>query len=120
MQRGKRWWLVRLGLPVVAGLALLLWGLLGQFQAHLIIENRSGQPIVLLQISSGGKTRNLTDLAPGARVSVPVQATGADSFVVEGRLKDGTFLRGRFTHMDARAVVSVLPGGQLQVRQDGS
>src|SRR5205807_2391924 len=61
----KRFWL-RLAIPLVVGLALLVWAITQDWaQSTLVIENRSGQPIPLLQVKAGGETSTFRDVAVG-------------------------------------------------------
>jgi hypothetical protein len=124
MNRGRYRWLFRLAALLVAGLAFLLWAARGRSQDLLAVENRSGQPIALLEITVAGQTSTFRDVPAGADVTAALGGKSDDPFVVEGRLADGTMVRGRFAHVaDAlgggRTGLVVLPGGQILFRQAG-
>src|SRR5690242_13930277 len=92
---GRHRWLIRLAVVLVVGLAASLWVVTqGSSGGALVVENRSGQPLAALQVSVGGQTRTFRDVADGGEVSAAFDGGGA--FEVEGRLADGTRLKGRF------------------------
>jgi hypothetical protein len=113
---GRSRWLLRLGVALAAGLALLVWAIREQGQNRVSIENRSGQAIALLKISAGDATQTFSDVADGAEVRA---ALGADAFSVDGRLGDGTLIRGQFPSPGGRAVLVIRPGGQIVPRPPG-
>jgi hypothetical protein len=120
--RSRSRWLVRLAVVLIAALGFLFWVFRGRTQNFLTVENRSGQAIALLQFTVAGQTQTVRDMAAGGEKSVALPARGDDPLVVEGRLADGTRIRGRFGSVAAvgeRARLIVLPGGQIVFRQAG-
>jgi hypothetical protein len=118
MNRGRYRWLVRLTALLVAGLAFLLWATRGP-QNLLTVENRSGQPVARLEVTLAGETSTFRDVAAGAEVTAPFPHPGDQPFAVEGRLADGTMIRGHFGSVGGRVRLTVLPGGQILFRQGG-
>jgi hypothetical protein len=96
---------------MVGGLACYLWFNQAQFVA---IENHSGQPIAELRITLAGQASTFRDVASGAAVSAPVGSQGSDDFAVEGKLSDGTLIRGHGVIGGHNLVV--LPGGMISIR----
>jgi hypothetical protein len=119
MDRGRSRWLFRLGAPLAIGVAVLAWLAVRGSEVVLTVENHSGQALPSLDITAGGRTTPLRDVAAGAEASAPVP--GGGHLDVEGRLADGTRIRGRFSQPDGssggRARLVILPGGQMQFRQ---
>jgi hypothetical protein len=111
-------WLFRIAILLVLGLAVLLWYSRQQEQNGLIVENRSGQPVAVLKVTVGGDTNTLRDLANGADAPAALRTSSDERFSVSGELKDGTVISGRGT-LPERATLTILPGGQIQVRQSG-
>jgi hypothetical protein len=118
MNPGRSRWLFRIAILVVLGLAFLLWYSRQQGQNALIVENRSGQAVARLDVTVGGATNTLRDLANGADAPAGLRASGDERFAVKGELKDGTRISGRGT-LGERATITILPGGQIQIRQAG-
>jgi hypothetical protein len=121
MNRGRYRWLLRLAAVLVAGLAFLL-SATGQRSNVLTVENRSGQRIALLRVTITGKTSSWNDVPPGAEVSTLFRIKSDDHFAVEGRLEDGTMIRGQFGYVTTdmsgeRARLIVLPGGEIKFHQ---
>lgn len=56
MDRGSRRWVLRLGVVLVAGAAMLIWALRQQAQSMLTIVNQSGQTIEELSVTVGKRT----------------------------------------------------------------
>ena len=110
-------WLFRLAVVLVGGLALLAWASRERALNPLTVENRSGQPIPLLKITVGGETSTFKDVPPGAKVTTPFQIKGAEPFGVEGRLADGTLIRGHGKSGEQVGLLVILPGGQTLFRQ---
>jgi hypothetical protein len=84
----------------LAGLILLAGGVTTGLRAarnSLVVENRSGQPIVRLEISMRSVPvamfRNLSD---GAEGSASFRIVGDESFDLIGALADGTRIGGNF------------------------
>jgi hypothetical protein len=112
------------GLLVVSGLAGLLWVVWERFQNRLTVENRSGQPIALLEIAIGGETVAFRNMADGATVTAAFTIATDDHFAVEGRLADGTRLGGKFGYVTngmcgERAAFGVQPAGKIAFEQTG-
>jgi hypothetical protein len=120
MNPGRSRWLFRIAILVVLGLALLLWFSREQGQNVLVVENRSGWPVIELQVTVGGATNTVHDLANGADVTAALRGGGDERFVVKGRLDDGkdTTISGR-GRLPEGATLTILPGGQIQIRQPG-
>jgi hypothetical protein len=104
---------------LVAGVAVLVWAIGRRSPDVVIVENRSGQRVERLQVTLGGKESTFGDIAVGAQVAAPIGPQGGDRFGVEGRLADGTMIRGHGTAGRGSTFV-VLPGGQLQIRPPGN
>lgn len=122
--RGRYRWPLRLAVLVIAGLALLGWAYAERSRNVLTVENRSGQTISLLHITAAGQTSEFRDVASGAEVTASFRIKGDDHFAVEGRLADGTLIRGQFRSVTSgmsgeRAHLVVLPGGQIVFRPGG-
>jgi hypothetical protein len=119
MDRRRSRWLFRLGVPLVIGLAVLVWLATRSSEVVLTVENHSGQVLTLLEISGGGRTTALRDVAAGAEASATLP--GGGHFEAEGRLADGTRIRGRFGQLGGssggRARLVILPGGEMQFRE---
>jgi len=115
MKRGRKWWLLRVAAPLVAGLALFLWAMQERSQNLVTVENRSGQTIALLQVDRAGETSTFKDVMTGAEVRAASKTRSA--FTVAGKLADGTLIKGRFGEMGPRAELVVLPGGQITIRK---
>jgi hypothetical protein len=84
----------------LAGLSLVAGGIITGLRAarnRLVVENRSGQPVVRLEVSMRSVPvatfRNLPD---GARGSAIFRVVGDKSFDLSGSLADGTRLGGNF------------------------
>lgn len=111
MNPGRKRWLLRLAIVILAGLAALLW-FSGQRSRDLAVENRSGQPIASLQITVAGQTNTFRDVADGDRVTAAYQARDDDPCRMNGRLADGSLIR--YSGMlGERTQFLVLPGGQI-------
>jgi hypothetical protein len=124
MNRSRHRWFYRLAILLAVGLAGLLWLTWQQALNRLTVENRSGQPITLLQVTIGGETCTFRNVAAEAEVTAPFRIKSDDHFAVAGQLADGTILRGRVGYVTngmarERARLIVLPGGQLLLRQGG-
>jgi hypothetical protein len=121
MNRGRVRWLLRLAALLVAGLAVLLWAT-GRRSSLLTVENRSGQSIAFLRITIAGETKSFNDVPSGTEVTAPFQVRSDDRFTLEGRLEDGTMVRGHFGYVLqglTRESVHflVLPGGEIKFHQ---
>ena len=117
MNRGRSRWLFRLGVPLLLGAGALVWFAAHGSEVALTVENRSGEVLTSLEIKSEGKATTLRDVAPGTEQTVLL--AGGDHFEVEGKLADGTRIRGRFGQVGGRARLILLPGGQMQFRPGG-
>jgi len=121
MFRGKNRWLFRFGVVLAAAGGFLAWTLLRDRTPTLVVENQSGQPIAVLSVTAGGATSTAKDVKSGAEVGTPLHLKGESHFVLDGKLEDGTLLRGRFgLGPDADSLhLVVMPGGQIIPRQRG-
>jgi hypothetical protein len=117
MNPGRKRWLLRLAVVILAGLAALLW-FSGPRPRDLAVENRSGQSIASLQITVAGQTNAFRDVADGASVTAAYQARDDDSFRMDGRLADGTRIRASGM-LGERTQFLVLPGGQIVPKKAG-
>jgi len=115
MKRGRKWWLLRVAAPLVVGLALFVWALGEGSQSLVTIENRSGQLIAVLHVIRAGQPNTFEDVPMGRIVTAASKARGG--FTVEGKLANGTRIRGVFGDVGPRADLVVLPGGQLSIRK---
>jgi hypothetical protein len=119
MKQGRYRWLIRLAILLVAGLGFAFWMLRGRSQNLLLVENRSGQRIALLTLTFAGQTRSFEDMAVGAEVTVPLPVKEEERLVVEGRLANGTLIRGRLGRISGageRYRLIILPGGDIAFR----
>ncbi len=121
MNRHRYRWLLRAAALLVAGLAFFLWAT-GPRSNLLAVENNSGQPIALLRVTVAGETHSFTDVPSGSRVTAPFRVRGDDNFALDGRLQDGTMIRGQFRYtlhgLTGDPVhFLVLPGGEIKFRQ---
>jgi hypothetical protein len=121
MNRHRYRWLLRAAALLVAGLAFWLWAA-GPRSSLLAVENSSGQPITQLRVTIAGETHSFSDVRPGSRVTAPFRVKGDDHFTLEGRLQDGTMIRGQFGYtihgLTGDPVhFMVLPGGEIKFRQ---
>lgn len=91
MNPGRKRWLLRLAIVIVAGLIALLW-FAGQRSRDLAVENQSGQPIASLRITVAGQTQTFRDVAAGGRVTAAYKARDDDAFRLEVRLADGALV----------------------------
>jgi hypothetical protein len=118
MNRGRSRWLFRLGVPLVLGVGALVWFAVQESQVVLTFENHSGEVVSVLEVTAGGKTTALRDVAAGAQASAAIPA---GHFDVDGRLADGTRIRGHFGQLSGPAAnrprLVILPGGELRLRQ---
>ena len=117
MNPGRKRWLLRLAVVILAGLAALLW-FTGQRPRDLTVENQSSQPIALLQITVAGQTNTFRDVAHGDRVTAAYKARDDDSFRLDGRLADGTRIRASGM-LGERTQFLVLPGGRIEPKKAG-
>ena len=111
--------LVRLAVLAIIGLGAVLWVTRGGLQNRLTVENRSTQALPLLRITIGGETVAFHDMPPGGEEAAAFTTRRDDRFTVEGRLADGTLVRGVFGHLangavGERARFIIRPGGQIE------
>ena len=110
----------------LAGLILVAGGLTAGLRIarnRLVVENRSGQPIIRLEISMRSVPvatfRNLPD---GAEGSATFRIVGDNSFDVIGALADGTRLGGNFGYFTTGSYGEhhrfiIRRGGQIDFNQ---
>lgn len=92
----------------VAVVALMFGGFVLLFQPRwnrLNVENRSGQPISLIQVMTGTKTVVFKNVPDAATVSAAFPTRGADKFAITGIMADGTPLRAGFGFSTAQPSV---------------
>jgi hypothetical protein len=118
MDRARYRRLLKLAVVLVAGLALGLWAWLRESERSLVIENRSGQPVAALRVTAGGTTRLFEGIPPGGDETVLLKEQGDVFFSAEGKLADGTLIRGQ-GQVKERSHLVVGPGGQLMVKPPG-
>jgi hypothetical protein len=106
--------LLRLGVVLAAGLAVLAWTLANRSRS-VIIENHSGQTVKILNVTLGGETQTFHDVPEGKPMSETFQAGGGDLLTVEGRLADDTRIRFRGKPGDTLHFL-ILPGGAMMPR----
>jgi len=122
MMRSRNRWLLRLAAVLVAGLIVLLWyrgDETQNVQNVLTVENRSGQSITLLKVTSAGETRSFRDVAPGATVTDPMTRK-QDRFKLEFSFADGS--KTNFVYVPADKTdpnLIALPKGEIVVRPKG-
>src|SRR5262249_24091987 len=109
------------GVVIVAGLAVVLWAVRERVQTRLTVENRSGQQLLFLQVTLSGETALIRDVPAGA-VATATFTIQTDDHFVDGRLADGTPVRGAFGYVmngraGERATFVVLPDGRVEFRQ---
>ncbi len=120
MPQARPRWLVRLVVLLVLGLILIVWATRREAEPAITVENQSGQPIAELHVRQGGEGNDFRDLAPGARVTIPLRHGQSNPLTVEGQLADGTLIRGRFgSAAGDGAALTVLPRGEIQFRPSG-
>src|SRR5262249_41895189 len=121
MFRGKNRWLFRFGIVLAAAGGFLAWTLLRDRTPTLVVENQSGQPIAVLNVTAGGATSTAPDVPRGKEVGTPLHLKGEGQFVLDGKLQDDTLLRGTFRlGPDAESLhLIVMPGGQIILRPRG-
>jgi hypothetical protein len=116
---GRRRWLIRLAILLVAALGGLLWAIRGQSQNVLVIENQSGQSIIELTVKVGEQEKTYRDVPNKDEVVTPFHLTGSEPFSVTGKLRDNTLIRGQFGARAAtgdRPTLLVQPGGQILLK----
>jgi hypothetical protein len=121
MNQGRyRWWL-RLTVLLAVGIAALLWAKREPSPTILIIQNRSGQSISLLEVTLAGETRQFQNVQDGSDVRVSLIKMDTP-LVLTGRLADDTRIKASFGQIPGGPAgepptLIVVPGGQIMVRQ---
>ncbi|SIO60691.1 hypothetical protein SAMN05444166_6488 [Singulisphaera sp. GP187] len=115
---------VRQGMTAIAGLALVFGGVTCGFRRaenRLVVENRSGQSLDLLDISlsRAGHIVTIKSLPDGGAETAPFWIKGDDGFVLNGSLADGTKVVGNFGYVTngdyaERLRFVVRPGGRVE------
>jgi hypothetical protein len=118
MEESRKRWLFRLAALIVLGLAGLLWTAREWSQNLLTIENSSGEPITLLRITVVGESGAFQDVGADGKVATNLRMRSGDRFAIEGRLKDGTVVRGSGMS-DGQANLVVSQGGQIMFQPRG-
>ena len=121
MNRGRSRWLFRLVIPLALGVGALVWFAARGSEVVLTVENHSGQALTSLEVKAEGRATTLRDVAAGSEATALL--AGGGHFDVEGRLADGTRIRGRFGQPGGSgggaARLVILPGGEMQFRPGG-
>jgi hypothetical protein len=118
MDRRRYRWTLRIAAVLVGGVAFVLWAIQPPSPNLLTIANQSTQPIAVLNITVAGQRSVFKDVAVGAEVSAPLPANGEAKFTVEGRLANGTLIRGKGLAVKQLSFV-VQPSGGLTLKQAG-
>jgi hypothetical protein len=118
MKPGRNRWLLRVAIPLLVGLAVLVWALGTRGQHGLVVENRAGQPLARLEVTVGEQTKIIRDMPAGADVAVPISTKGASPVHVQAQLADGTLFRGQFREIPEGTRVVVLSRG-IELRLPG-
>ena len=89
---------------------------------RLVVDNQSGQAIVDLQISVGGKTVKFRKIAASDSSSRSFTIDEESAFIISGSLEDGQALSGEFGYVspgmdEQRAEFTIWPDGQIDFRQ---
>jgi hypothetical protein len=100
----------------VASIGLVWWYARNHSPNYLTVENRSGEVITVLRITTAGETETFRDVAEKATKASPSPVQDGDRFVVEGRLADGTRIKTNGMISESSLHVIILPGGQIQFR----
>src|SRR5690242_14943506 len=95
---------VRMMMVAIAGLAVVCGGMscfVRMVENRLVVENRSGQPILWLRISMyySGPIAMFKDLPDGGAETASFRIRGDDSFALDGILADGTRLSGDYGYV---------------------
>jgi hypothetical protein len=116
MNPSRKRTLLRLGIVLIAGLAMLVW-VVSNRSHSVVIENRSGQKIDRLEVTISGETSQFQGVPNGGQASGTFKSGGDAHFTVDGRLADDT----RF-HTSGKAGENlhflVLPGGEVRLRPE--
>jgi len=112
MERGRKRWVLRLGVVLLVAAAMLAWALGHRSPSELTISNQSGQTVRLLRITAGEQTMTARDVAAGADVPVPF-VNGADvAFIAEVTLANDARIRWR-GQAGERLKLVILPNGNI-------
>jgi hypothetical protein len=115
-----------MGMLALAGLILVAGGITSGLRAarnRLVVENRSGQPIVRLEVSMRSvPVATFHNLSDGAEGSATFRVVGDNSLDLSGALADGTRVRGNFGYFTTggygeRPRFIVRRGGQIDFTQ---
>jgi hypothetical protein len=108
--------LLRLGIVLIAGLAMLAW-VVSNRSRSVVIENHSGQKIDRLDVTISGETSQFQAVPNGGQVSGSFKSASDAHFTVDGRLADDTRI-----HASGKAGENlhfqVLPGGEVRLRPE--
>lgn len=119
---------VRLLMILVGIVGLILGGIAWYLRGdehYFIIENRSGEPIAQLQVSTHSSRANFVNIADGKWVRSRFRAFGHPEFYVAGNLADGTKLRAGFGYVKAMTthshpIFTFRPGGTIEFGMEGN
>jgi hypothetical protein len=121
MFRGKYRWVFRFAVLLAAAGGFLLWSWYQERTPTLVVENQSGQPIAVLNVTAGGETSTAKDVKSGDKVGTPLKIKGEDWIVLKGQFEDGNSFQGRFRPGPGGEPLDliVMPGGQIIPRPRG-
>jgi hypothetical protein len=106
--------LIRLGIVLIAGLAVLVWAITHRSRS-VTIENHSGQKVDRLDVTLSGETNTFRNIANGGQATGTFKTGGDDLFTVEGRLADDTRIRFRGKAGEDLHFF-ILPGGVMELK----
>ncbi len=106
--------MLRLGVVLLAGLAVLIWTLAHRSRS-VVIENHSGQTIKVLKVTLAGETKTFQDVPDGKPMTDTFTAGGDALLTVEGRLANDTRIRFSGKAGDNLHFL-ILPGGAMVPR----
>jgi hypothetical protein len=115
MNPARKRTLIRLGIVLIAGLAVLGWTFTHRSR-NVTIENHSGQKVDRLDVTLAGETNTFRDIANGKQATGTFKVGGDDRFTVKGRLADDTLISfqgkaGEDLHF------FILPGGVMELKR---
>jgi hypothetical protein len=114
MNPARKRTLLRLGIVLVAGLAVLMWVVYNRSRG-VVFENHSGQKIDYLNVTLSGETSEFRDVPNEGQASGTFKIGRDDRLTVEGRLADDT--RIRFSGKAGEELhYLILPGGTILPR----
>lgn len=113
MVRGRNRWVLRLGVVLLAGAAMLIWALRQQAESVLTIVNQSGQTIVEMKVTAADQTVPYRDIPAGKEVTVPFVTNSKERVMIRVKLENGS-LDGYMGPAGDYLKFNVLPDGAIQ------